>query len=75
MARADKSIFEVIDENSAPKAETAASEIATTVLQQQMMEQAGELQAVSYIGPNGKYIPGHYSPVERAFLPKFQVTE
>lgn len=75
MARAEKSIFEVINENETTQAEQPKSEIAATVLQQEMMEKAGELQAVHFIGPNGKYIPGFYSPAERAFLPKFQVTK
>lgn len=68
MARADKSVFQIMDENTKP-----ATEIAATVLQQKMMEQAGELQSVHFVGPNGKMINGFYSPIERAFLPKFKV--
>ena len=68
MARADKSVFQIMDENTKP-----ATEIAATVLQQKMMEQAGELQVVHFVGPNGKMINGFYSPIERAFLPKFKV--
>lgn len=70
MARADKNIFDILE---TPK-ETANVEIAATVEQQQMMENAGQLQAVDFIGPGGKLIPGFFSPTEKAFLPKFKVT-
>lgn len=69
MARADKSIFDIEEDNAPTK------EIAATILQQKLMEQAGELQPVHYVGPNGKMINGFYSPVERAFLPRFKINE
>ena len=68
MAKAKTSIFDMMEDT--PKVN---AEVAATAEQQKLMEQAGELQAVHFIGPNGKYIPGFYSTTERAFLPQFKI--
>ena len=71
MARPDKSIFDLMDDS----VETASvpKEIAATAEQQRLMENAGQLQAVNFIGPGGKLIPGFFSPQEKAFLPRFKI--
>jgi len=68
MARADVSIFDFMEDKKA-----TTPEIAATAEQQKMMENAGQLQAVQFIGPGGKYIDGFFSPMEKAFLPKFKI--
>jgi hypothetical protein len=69
----DTSLFTKLNENESAKEEARVIEVAKeNVLRQQQMEQAGELQRVYYVGPGG-YIPGFYSPIERAFLPEFTV--
>ncbi len=75
MAKAEKSIFDLLDaaEQASVQTTTVNAEVAATAEQQKMMEAAGELQRVHYIGPHGKYIPGFYSEKERAFLPEFVV--
>ena len=68
MARADQSILSLLEEPQKPSAE-----IAATVEQQRMMENAGQLQPVHFVGPHGRLIEGFFSPEEKAFLPKFKV--
>lgn len=53
--------------------QSGAEKAAATILQQQMMENAGKLQPVIFVGPENNVIHGYYSKEENAFLPKFEV--
>jgi len=53
--------------------ETTAERAAATVLQQNMLENAGKLQPVIFVGPENTVIHGYYSKEENAFLPKFEI--
>ena len=70
MARADISVLSIMEDKPVS---AVSEEVAATALQQQLMEAAGELQPVDYIGPGGKFIEGFYSAKDRAFLPKFNI--
>ena len=70
MGRSTKSVLELMEEKQAP-----VKEIAATAMQQRMMAESGKLQEVNYIGPNGQFIPGYYSPEEVAFLPQFKIED